>query len=100
MRAQGRVVGAGSGRRLGEKGSEAQTDLSIHAFFPSHLLPTGSRGREKGEFTNLQGVSAASSGRIVVADSNNQCIQVSLFTQLLQYQKGLTLWPSRFPPGR
>lgn len=36
----------------------------------------GSRGREKGEFTNLQGISTSSSGRIVVADSNNQCVQV------------------------
>ncbi|XP_065113941.1 tripartite motif-containing protein 3b isoform X1 [Paramisgurnus dabryanus] len=36
----------------------------------------GSRGREKGEFTNLQGISASSSGRVIVADSNNQCIQV------------------------
>ncbi|PKK16773.1 tripartite motif-containing protein 3-like, partial [Columba livia] len=35
-----------------------------------------SRGREKGEFTNLQGISTSSSGRIVVADSNNQCVQV------------------------
>uniref|UniRef100_A0AAY4ELT3 RING-type E3 ubiquitin transferase n=1 Tax=Denticeps clupeoides TaxID=299321 RepID=A0AAY4ELT3_9TELE len=34
------------------------------------------KGREKGEFTNLQGISASSSGRVVVADSNNQCIQV------------------------
>ncbi|XP_044524010.1 tripartite motif-containing protein 3 isoform X2 [Gracilinanus agilis] len=40
------------------------------------VFRVGSRGREKGEFTNLQGISAASSGRIVVADSNNQCIQV------------------------
>lgn len=37
---------------------------------------SGSRGREKGEFTNLQGISASSNGRVVVADSNNQCIQV------------------------
>ena len=37
----------------------------------------GTRGRERGEFTNLQGISASSNGRIVVADSNNQCIQVS-----------------------
>lgn len=74
--AQGKEVGAGSGRGLGE----AQTDLSVRSCSPSRLLPTGSRGREKGEFTNLQGVSAASSGRIVVADSNNQCIQVSLIT--------------------
>uniref|UniRef100_A0A3B4UCY3 RING-type E3 ubiquitin transferase n=1 Tax=Seriola dumerili TaxID=41447 RepID=A0A3B4UCY3_SERDU len=34
------------------------------------------RGRDKGEFTNLQGISTSSNGRIVVADSNNQCIQV------------------------
>lgn len=39
-------------------------------------LLAGSRGREKGEFTNLQGISTSSSGRIVVADSNNQCVQV------------------------
>lgn len=50
--------------------------------FSPLIPPPGSRGREKGEFTNLQGVSAASSGRIVVADSNNQCIQVSAFTAL------------------
>uniref|UniRef100_A0A8C6SNP5 RING-type E3 ubiquitin transferase n=1 Tax=Neogobius melanostomus TaxID=47308 RepID=A0A8C6SNP5_9GOBI len=37
---------------------------------------TGSRGREKGEFTNLQGISTSSNGRVVVADSNNQCIQI------------------------
>ncbi|KAI1241397.1 hypothetical protein IHE44_0004870 [Lamprotornis superbus] len=46
----------------------------------SYRLPKapqdGSRGREKGEFTNLQGISTSSAGRIVVADSNNQCVQV------------------------
>lgn len=46
---------------------------------PPFLPPAaGSRGREKGEFTNLQGISTSSSGRIVVADSNNQCVQVGL----------------------
>ncbi|XP_064414205.1 tripartite motif-containing protein 3-like [Latimeria chalumnae] len=40
------------------------------------IFRVGTRGREKGEFTNLQGISASTSGRIVVADSNNQCIQV------------------------
>ncbi|NXA64233.1 TRIM3 protein, partial [Mohoua ochrocephala] len=30
----------------------------------------------KGEFPNLQGISTSSAGRIVVADSNNQCVQV------------------------
>uniref|UniRef100_A0A8B9B9V3 RING-type E3 ubiquitin transferase n=1 Tax=Anser brachyrhynchus TaxID=132585 RepID=A0A8B9B9V3_9AVES len=40
------------------------------------IFRVGSRGREKGEFTNLQGISTSSAGRIVVADSNNQCVQV------------------------
>uniref|UniRef100_A0A8C3G4D7 RING-type E3 ubiquitin transferase n=1 Tax=Cyclopterus lumpus TaxID=8103 RepID=A0A8C3G4D7_CYCLU len=40
------------------------------------IYRVGSRGREKGEFTNLQGISASRNGRVVVADSNNQCIQV------------------------
>ncbi|XP_063059411.1 tripartite motif-containing protein 3b isoform X2 [Engraulis encrasicolus] len=40
------------------------------------IYRVGSRGREKGEFTNLQGISASVTGRVVVADSNNQCIQV------------------------
>ncbi len=36
----------------------------------------GNRGRNKGEFTNPQGVACTPNGRIVVADSNNQCIQI------------------------
>lgn len=40
------------------------------------ILRVGSRGRDKGEFSNLQGISTSSNNRIVVADSNNQCIQV------------------------
>ncbi|XP_023681954.1 tripartite motif-containing protein 3-like isoform X2 [Paramormyrops kingsleyae] len=40
------------------------------------IYRVGNRGRDKGEFTNLQGISASSNGRVVVADSNNQCIQV------------------------
>ncbi|XP_061595299.1 tripartite motif-containing protein 3-like [Cololabis saira] len=40
------------------------------------IYRVGSRGREKGEFTNLQGICTSSNGRVVVADSNNQCIQV------------------------
>lgn len=38
----------------------------------------GTKGRNKGEFTNLQGVAASSTGRILIADSNNQCVQVQL----------------------
>ncbi|MCI4386112.1 hypothetical protein PGIGA_G00058460 [Pangasianodon gigas] len=40
------------------------------------IYRVGSRGRERGEFSNLQGISTSTNGRIVVADSNNQCIQV------------------------
>ncbi|XP_067888854.1 tripartite motif-containing protein 2-like isoform X2 [Heterodontus francisci] len=40
------------------------------------IIRVGTRGREKGEFTNLQGISASGNNRIVVADSNNQCIQM------------------------
>eukprot|EP00063_Salmo_salar_P010442 XP_013985277.1 PREDICTED: tripartite motif-containing protein 3-like [Salmo salar] len=41
-----------------------------------HTWTVSTRGREKGEFTNLQGISASSSGREGKTDSNNQCIQV------------------------
>ncbi|XP_061537533.1 tripartite motif-containing protein 3-like [Phycodurus eques] len=40
------------------------------------IYRVGTRGRDKGEFTNLQGISTSGNGRIVLADSNNQCIQV------------------------
>ncbi|XP_006162047.1 tripartite motif-containing protein 3 isoform X2 [Tupaia chinensis] len=55
------------------------------------VFRVGSRGREKGEFTNLQGVSAASSGRIVVADSNNQCIQTKIGAGRLMGPKGVAV---------
>lgn len=43
----------------------------------NHILHySGTKGRNKGEFTNLQGVAASSNGRILIADSNNQCVQV------------------------
>ena len=35
----------------------------------------GSKGRNKGEFTNPQGVCTAV-GRVIISDSNNQCIQI------------------------
>uniref|UniRef100_F7AUU5 Tripartite motif-containing protein 2 n=1 Tax=Xenopus tropicalis TaxID=8364 RepID=F7AUU5_XENTR len=37
---------------------------------------TGTKGRNKGEFTNLQGVAASTNGKILIADSNNQCVQI------------------------
>ncbi|XP_034470868.1 tripartite motif-containing protein 2-like [Hippoglossus hippoglossus] len=40
------------------------------------IFRIGTKGRNKGEFTNLQGVATSSSGRILIADSNNQCVQI------------------------
>uniref|UniRef100_A0A3P9LJA9 Tripartite motif-containing protein 2 n=1 Tax=Oryzias latipes TaxID=8090 RepID=A0A3P9LJA9_ORYLA len=40
------------------------------------IFKIGTKGRNKGEFTNLQGVAASSIGRILIADSNNQCVQI------------------------
>ncbi|XP_060922276.1 tripartite motif-containing protein 2 isoform X1 [Limanda limanda] len=40
------------------------------------IFRIGTKGRNKGEFTNLQGVATSSTGRILIADSNNQCVQM------------------------
>ncbi|KPP63218.1 tripartite motif-containing protein 2-like, partial [Scleropages formosus] len=40
------------------------------------IFRVGTKGRNKGEFTNLQGVAANSLGKILIADSNNQCVQI------------------------
>ncbi|KAF6720766.1 Tripartite motif-containing protein 2 [Oryzias melastigma] len=40
------------------------------------IFKIGTKGRNKGEFTNLQGVAASCGGRILIADSNNQCVQI------------------------
>ncbi|XP_047442322.1 tripartite motif-containing protein 2-like [Mugil cephalus] len=40
------------------------------------IFRIGTKGRNKGEFTNLQGVAASSNGKILIADSNNQCVQI------------------------
>lgn len=45
------------------------------------ILFSGTKGRNKGEFTNLQGV-AASQGKVLIADSNNQCVQVNTALRL------------------
>ncbi|CAL9699955.1 unnamed protein product [Knipowitschia caucasica] len=39
------------------------------------IFRIGTKGRNKGEFTNLQGV-ATSTDKILIADSNNQCVQI------------------------
>lgn len=63
--------------------SENYFDTCIVLKHPAVLFGlTGTRGRDKGEFTNLQGISTSNNGRIVVADSNNQCIQVSVYHTL------------------
>ncbi|XP_048855731.1 tripartite motif-containing protein 2 isoform X1 [Brienomyrus brachyistius] len=40
------------------------------------IFRIGTKGRNKGEFTNVQGVAASSVAKILIADSNNQCIQI------------------------
>ncbi|XP_076019317.1 tripartite motif-containing protein 2 [Genypterus blacodes] len=40
------------------------------------IFRIGTKGRNKGEFTNLQGVAASANDRILIADSNNQCVQI------------------------
>ena len=52
---------------LGSRGGPVEDDL---------ILTVGTRGRGKGEFANPQGVAVSSTGRILVSDSNNQCVQV------------------------
>ncbi|XP_063074453.1 tripartite motif-containing protein 2 isoform X2 [Engraulis encrasicolus] len=42
------------------------------------MFRIGTKGRNKGEFTNLQGVAASSLGKVLIADSNNQCVQIFL----------------------
>ncbi|XP_037546223.1 tripartite motif-containing protein 2 [Nematolebias whitei] len=40
------------------------------------IFRVGTKGRNKGEFTNLQGVAASPLGKVLIADSNNQCVQI------------------------
>ncbi|XP_068606691.1 tripartite motif-containing protein 2 [Brachionichthys hirsutus] len=40
------------------------------------IFRIGTKGRNKGEFTNLQGVAASPLGKVLIADSNNQCVQL------------------------
>ncbi|XP_053533400.1 tripartite motif-containing protein 2 isoform X1 [Ictalurus punctatus] len=40
------------------------------------ILRIGTKGRNKGEFANLQGVAASDTGKVLIADSNNQCVQI------------------------
>lgn len=56
------------------------TCLTVESFYTFGCF-LGTKGRNKGEFTNLQGV-AASQGKVLIADSNNQCVQVNTTLQL------------------
>ncbi|KAL1023491.1 hypothetical protein UPYG_G00041440 [Umbra pygmaea] len=40
------------------------------------IFRIGTKGRNKGEFTNLQGVASSLLGKVLIADSNNQCVQI------------------------
>ncbi|XP_055500250.1 tripartite motif-containing protein 2 isoform X1 [Leucoraja erinacea] len=40
------------------------------------IFRIGTKGRNKGEFTNLQGVATSTNGKVMIADSNNQCVQI------------------------
>ncbi|XP_026989816.1 tripartite motif-containing protein 2 isoform X1 [Tachysurus fulvidraco] len=40
------------------------------------IFRIGTKGRNKGEFANLQGVAASDTGNVLIADSNNQCVQI------------------------
>lgn len=60
------------------------TCLTVESFYRFDCL-SGTKGRNKGEFTNLQGV-AASQGKVLIADSNNQCVQVITTLQLWSHK--------------
>uniref|UniRef100_A0A6Q2X4G3 Tripartite motif-containing protein 2 n=1 Tax=Esox lucius TaxID=8010 RepID=A0A6Q2X4G3_ESOLU len=60
------------------------------------IFRIGTKGRNKGEFTNLQGVAASSLGKVLIADSNNQCVQWILAPCVLQIFSNDGLFKSRF----
>uniref|UniRef100_A0A8D1JMQ6 Tripartite motif-containing protein 2 n=3 Tax=Sus scrofa TaxID=9823 RepID=A0A8D1JMQ6_PIG len=55
------------------------------------IFRVGTKGRNKGEFTNLQGVAASTSGKILIADSNNQCVQTKIGSGKLMGPKGVSV---------
>ncbi|XP_072314906.1 tripartite motif-containing protein 2 [Eucyclogobius newberryi] len=52
------------------------------------IFRTGTKGRNKGEFTNVQGV-ASSIESVLIADSNNQCVQIFSTTGEFQSRFGV-----------
>uniref|UniRef100_A0A4W2C3A9 Tripartite motif-containing protein 2 n=1 Tax=Bos indicus x Bos taurus TaxID=30522 RepID=A0A4W2C3A9_BOBOX len=55
------------------------------------IFRVGTKGRNKGEFTNLQGVAASTNGKILIADSNNQCVQTKIGSGKLMGPKGVSV---------
>ncbi|XP_035746279.1 tripartite motif-containing protein 2 isoform X2 [Egretta garzetta] len=55
------------------------------------IFRVGTKGRNKGEFTNLQGVAASTNGKILIADSNNQCVQAKIGSGKLMGPKGVSV---------
>ncbi|CAD5114936.1 DgyrCDS3966 [Dimorphilus gyrociliatus] len=68
-------------KQRGVKRPSSRSVSMIHRRSDSNLydddlkFSIGNKGKNRGEFVNPQGVSSTPSGRILVADSNNQCIQ-------------------------
>ncbi|XP_030837060.1 tripartite motif-containing protein 2 isoform X1 [Strongylocentrotus purpuratus] len=62
-------------RRPASASGNIRTFRSNNPIEDDLILTIGTHGRNKGEFTNPQGITSTASGRILVTDSNNQCIQ-------------------------
>ncbi|XP_036407130.1 tripartite motif-containing protein 2-like isoform X1 [Megalops cyprinoides] len=78
-----RVKSPGSGR-IKQKGVKRTASMFSTAKRKENpieddlICRIGTKGRNKGEFTNVQGVAASPTGKILIADSNNQCVQIFL----------------------
>ncbi|KAG9347154.1 hypothetical protein JZ751_006081 [Albula glossodonta] len=76
-----RVKSPGSGR-IKQKGVKRTASMFSTAKRKENpveddlIFRVGTKGRNKGEFTNVQGVAACPNDQILIADSNNQCVQV------------------------
>ncbi|KAJ8385185.1 hypothetical protein AAFF_G00192360 [Aldrovandia affinis] len=79
--AKKRIKSPGSGR-IKQKGVKRTGSMFSTAkrkenpMEDDQIFRVGTKGRNKGEFTNVQGVAASPNGTILIADSNNQCVQI------------------------
>ncbi|XP_022258135.1 tripartite motif-containing protein 2-like isoform X2 [Limulus polyphemus] len=70
---------AGIRQRSSRRPSSRRSSGSQRKNYPFEddlVMRVGNRGRGRGEFTNPQGVCCTSDNKFVIADSNNQCVQV------------------------